>query len=492
MNRRITTLVMAASLVLGAWRSSAREWRSSDGSRTMQAKFVSLRGDQLTLAPATGAARSFAASAFSAADQKFATTAQAVADAAVKWGPQSFEVSQIVDGGCLCRLALPPSPGVKGPALFSGEMFFLTGEEAGTAAPGAKLTSRLLFGAGGRTFHPLKGGPAAIRAFALDAGEAAQTWLDTVGSGSTDPAVQSPIVSEPEIEVVTTRGIGIAIARTGLFVIDAAMAKDASSLLVFLDGDGKPASVVKTDEKLGLAVVSCELAAEPPRIGMKKASEIGQRVYAVSFELNANKRGMAKTPVVTLGVVSRFGDAKQTTFEHDAKISPESIGGYVVGMRGEVAGFFFRSQSTTRAPGARKTKAVAEQPPVFAESVSTQALGTFVDGISGVPALRTSPVETDVAVVGKELMKGTALVVAMHEVRKVRETVVAKTSVKTKAASPAGTAPPSAPDAAHPPPNATGWSLSKSGTRHNSKCRFYDAKLPCAVTDGKACKVCGG
>lgn len=474
----IPFVIMAGLLVGG--HAVGREWKSGDGTRTIQARFAGVRGDQLMLSLPKENAKPFPLSAFSEADRKFATTAQAIADAAAKWGPQSFEVSQALEGGCLCRLALAPAS-KSAPTLFSGEMFFLLGTESGKLEQGAQLSGRLLFGAGGRTFHPLKGEPLRIRAFALDIEEATQAWMDTVGSGSADPARQSPPVVEPEIEVVTTRGFAVAVSKAGLFVTDASLTQDADTLLVQLGGEAHPAKVVKFDEKLGLALVSCPLNAEPPRLGTKKPAELGQSVYAVSLELNGTKRALASEPAVSHGVVSRLGDAKVSTFEHDTKVPLESVGGFLVGMKGEALGVFFRSQSTTRALTSKKSKAAPVQDSPFGSCVSTAALAAFLDGVAGIPALRTAPTETDVGIVAKGLMKGTALVIATRNVQKPREILA---SSKSKA--PSGFAPP-APNA-----SATGWSLSKSGTRHNAKCRFFDANLPCAASDGKPCKVCGG
>lgn len=42
---------------------------------------------------------------------------------------------------------------------------------------------------------------------------------------------------------------------------------------------------------------------------------------------------------------------------------------------------------------------------------------------------------------------------------------------------------------------ATHWLNTKSGIRHNQKCRYYGKGAngrPCQPTEGKACKICGG
>jgi hypothetical protein len=38
----------------------------------------------------------------------------------------------------------------------------------------------------------------------------------------------------------------------------------------------------------------------------------------------------------------------------------------------------------------------------------------------------------------------------------------------------------------------SGYSISSTGKRHNSGCRFYNPAKPCGSGDGVACKICGG
>ena len=37
-----------------------------------------------------------------------------------------------------------------------------------------------------------------------------------------------------------------------------------------------------------------------------------------------------------------------------------------------------------------------------------------------------------------------------------------------------------------------GHSISSTGKRHNSRCRYYGTGKPCGAGDGIACKICGG
>jgi len=38
----------------------------------------------------------------------------------------------------------------------------------------------------------------------------------------------------------------------------------------------------------------------------------------------------------------------------------------------------------------------------------------------------------------------------------------------------------------------SGFSMSSTGKRHNSGCRYYNPSKPCGATEGTPCKICGG
>lgn len=472
---RQSCLLFAAALVADSL-VVAREWRSLDGQRAVQGAFVAVRGDQLVLL-SHNRPTSIPMSALAAEDRQFAQSAQAIAEGAVRWGPQSFEISQVMDHGMMCRLALPQTPG--SPVLYTGEMFFLVSAGPSKARPGDRLERVLLHAAGGRTYHPLKGDPSPVRAFALSAEEAAQVWTETVAKNQGDSARQSPPVYEPEIELVTTRGVGIIVGKSGLLVVDAGLVKGASTLVVHHGGEHHEATTIMTDEGPGLAVLSCKLALEPPRIGNRKPGVPGQDVYVLNAELGSTRKSISRSPTVTRGIISRPPEEKTGAFQHDAKITPESVGGFILGSRGEVLGIYFNSQSTSRSPEAKREKAISSPADPLGRGISTTFLAGFLDKIPGAGSLKSSAATGVIEETSKELMDGVLLVVSTREVRRVREPVASKPA-KSSPATPAGGA------------SATGWSLSKSGTRHNSKCRFYSAQSPCAATDGKPCKVCGG
>ncbi len=443
----------------------AREWKSADGSKTLAASFVSLAGDRIVLA-VSGKPSPFPLSAFSPADQQFAKNAQAIAEAAAKAGPQSFEINLVLDDGWLCRMALPGDP-KKGPLIFTGETFFLATADPAKGGKGRKLLEKVIFGAGGRTFHPLQGEPSAIRSLALDVETATQLWMDTAGSGSSDPARQSPPLIEPEIQIITRRGIGLMLAKEGLVLTGESLVKNAGSLVIRIEGREEAATVLKTGPALGIALLSCKAQLLPGKFGARKPVEVGQNIFAVTLELSPGRRTLAQ-PALTRGIVSKL--SKSDAFLHDAAIPPGSIGGCVIGEKGDVLGISFPESAD--ASGKSKASPAAE-PASLPVCIRTDAIAEFLKDTPAAAAMRSSLNNPEPSEAAKMLRASAVIVTASTEVR------------KTRGIAPAGKNPP-------PGGPVTGFSLSLQGVRHNSKCRFYSPQRPCAPTDGRPCKTCGG
>jgi len=464
----------------------AREWKSADGGKTVEAVFAGLRGDMLALRLG-GKPSVFPLAAFAPEDQQFAKNAQAIAETAAKLGPQSFELAHPVEDGSgwICRLALQTDPKAGGPKLFTGETFFLACKDATSHHQGARIENQVLYGAGGRTYHPLDGDPSMVRAYALDVEHATQVWMEVMSASGGDVGKQVPNVVEPDVETAVRHGFGVVIGRGGLVAIDPEIIKKGfTSLVIHHDGKDYPATPFSPKDKEGadiqmpdVQLVSCAVPLQPARIGTKKAVEVGQNVFAISYELNSSKKGFHSKAIVTRGIVSRFGTGGN--FQHDARLAPENPGGYLVSEKGDVAGFFFQTQ--TSGLSAKKGRPDA-QPAAegLGSCVSTQAISKLLEKIPGQSELRSGATTGDMEADGKALLASSVLVLATFEISKPRKISPSKAGAPA-AAMPPGTA-----------PAAAGWSLSKSGIRHNSKCQYFNARLPCQATEGRACKVCGG
>ena len=469
-------------LALIAAAAPARDWRSLDGTRTLQADFGGLKENQVLLKPAKGQTMVLPLAALSKEDQEFARLAQVSLNGAQVLGPQTLEVQSVVEGGAIARLGSQVPPG-KGPWVFTGEVFFLL-QPGAKLERGDRLEARPLFYAGNRTFQPLEGDASVIRAFALELEEAVNADLRIRMAAGGDPARLAPPVAEPLIELVTSRGLALPLGK-GLFITETNLLKDAATVVLHEDGKDLPVKILKQDDALGLALISCAHEMEPTRLLPREPAQVGQNIFALSIPLTSTRKSLAP-PVLTRGIVSKAGSG--STFQHDASITEDALGGYLLSERWEVLGVFFRSAS--RVEGRRSSRSSSESAPEAVPSLldclHSQSLEKlFVEAgkdksgrMPGVPSLKSGSLGRDAAEVIGLLRKSTGFIVATREVRH-------DPPAKKAAASPAAGAGPTA-------GGSTQFSLSGSGIRHNSRCRYFNAAKSCQAGEGKACKLCGG
>jgi hypothetical protein len=461
--------------------ATAREWRSADGSKTIEAEFGGLKDNLVLLKLPDGKASVLALGILSSSDQDFAKVAQVALNGAQVLTPQSFEIQIVVDGGYIARMGTQLA-GPKGPWTFAGETFFLPHGSL-KLERGDKLESKLLYYAGNRTFQPIEGDAAIIRAFDLTLDDAVNAELRIRMVAGADPAKLAPVIAEPLIEIVSTRGIALPIGK-GYFITETDLLKDAKTLVLHEGGKDLPAKVIKTEPKLGLALISCAYDVEPARLLPRQSAQVGQSIFALSIPLTSTRKNLAP-PTLTRGIISKAGSG--STFEHDASIDEDAIGGFVLSDKWEPLGVFFRSASRVEGQRSSRSKSTPTEPaPALLDCLHTASLEKlFIEGekdkakrMSGIPSLRSGSLGNEAKEVIDLLRKSTALVVTTHEVK--RDPPAPKTAPTAST----GTPPPAG--------GAAQFSLSGSGLRHNIRCRYFNAAKACAATDGKPCKICGG
>lgn len=460
--------------------AAAREWRSADGTKTIEAEFGGVKDDRVLLKLPDGKASVLALSALSSSDQDFAKAAQVALNGAQVLTPQTFEIQTVVEGGYIARMGSQLT-GPKSPWTFSGETFFLP-QGSLNLERGDKLESQMLYYAGNRTFQPIEGDSTIIRAFDLKLDDAVNAELRIRMVAGADAAKLAPLIAEPLIELVSTRGIALPIGK-GYFITETDLLENAKTLVVHEDGKDIPAKVIKTEPKLGLALISCAYEVEPARLLPRQPAQVGQSIFALSIPLTSTRKNLAP-PTLTRGIVSKAGSGG--TFEHDANIDDDAIGGFVMSDKWEPLGVFFRSASRVEGQRTSRSKSTpTETAPALLDCLHTASLEKlFIEGekdkakrMSGIPSLRSGSLGNEAKEVIALLRKSTVLVVTTHEVK--RDPPAPKT----------------APTATGTPPPAGGaaqFSLSGSGLRHNNRCRYFNAAKACAATDGKPCKICGG
>lgn len=450
--------------------TQARDWHSSDGARTVQGEFVKISTDQLWIRTAQGQPLQIKLTLLAAEDQAYAKSAQSAVSEGEKLGAATFEVTQTTPVGCLCRLAVKLS---NGSSMFTGEQFLLIGDAPGLPKKGARLDAKTLFFAGQITFHPQVGPPAPMRSFALALDPAAQSLADTLTGR------KAPVVYEPRVEISEKRVLGYAISLASpseaMFLVESAALEGAKSIDVDLGTEHSPATVVTKDDLLGVSVVACAGSFEPARLAPKKPIALGQTIYAVSYPLNSSKRGLGDT-TITKGIISKY-NGREARFEHDASVDPNAVGGVVLSEKGDVIGIMVSKQQPAKTESARtavEATSAALTPSNLSLCISTQELIPFINSVPRIPVQR-STLNFNLQDTSETLKRSTAII------RITRETIHDVTP------------PPITGNGITMPPGGTpGWSISKAGIRHNSKCKYFNERYPCQATEGTACKVCGG
>lgn len=446
---------------LAAWSiaclSSAHDWRSADGKREIKADFVALAQGKLTLKSPDGKPIAVDLTLLSPEDQALARAAQQSAEEAAKLVPITFEVQHVLDEGWLCLAGKQAEP-KQGPWVFSGEPFLWLTPDAKSGRQGDRIQNQRIFPAGLRTFHPKEGGPMLMRAYAATAELAAADVRAIQSASRGDVTMQAPPVHEPVVEFSVSRGLGLSVGKAGLVVVDAALLKDADSIVIHANKNQFPAKVEKTSEKQGFALLSCATTLEPGRFAARKEMDLGQPVFAVSFMLGSTKKAFTQ-PTVTKGIVSRLAGKGGAEFQHDAIIASESVGGYIVGEKGDVLGIYFGPGNTS----APKESPSDDRSVNLNAASSTEALSVFLESIPNLNASRVASSTPDVERCVENLRATSVLV-----------TVTRKVIHKIGG-------------------GADGvFSLSSSGVRHNAQCRYFRADKPCGPNEGKPCGICKG
>ena len=135
------------------------------------------------------------------------------------------------------------------------------------------------------------------------------------------------------------QGSGVVYNKQGYIVTNKHVIKNAGEIIIRLyDGSEYKAEVVGTDERSGIAVLRIDAEnLTPASFGNSDSLELGEMVLAIG-----NPLGLGQT--VTSGIISAKGtsDLRITGFEDfvqtDATINPDSYGGPLVNLNGEVVG----------------------------------------------------------------------------------------------------------------------------------------------------------
>jgi hypothetical protein len=476
---RLARSLLIGTITLSCSAAEAHTWQSAVGGKTLEAAFLGVKGKQVLLQGKEGKPTAFALELFSAEDQQFAHVAQRCVEEAAKSGSRTFQISQPLDHGALAKMG-SEMVAQKGKWIFTGTQFMLMTAGDTLLRRDQRFDAQTLYACGTRTFWPLEGEPTVIPAYSMDLETAAkwQQHYERQKGGGLPPEPEA--LMEPIVEIAQTYGLGLPVGPQ-LLITDAALVKDSQSILMHVEQKDVPVTVVKVDTKLGVAVLRHSAELEPGRFALRKPPELGQPIYSVAMELAPGRKGFLSSPSLTKGIISKLRSGG--AFLHDAARAPYSIGGYVLSEKGDVLGAYF--SSSTRLESKQTGISLPPPPPAdekegeLAECVRTDALERLLADIPGSAALKALSVD-ELPLAIKTLKQSSVLVVSTRELRRAPPPRK-KAQLAQEAGAQAGGA-----------KAATGFSISKTGLRHNAQCKFYRPDYPCEAAAGKPCKVCGG
>ncbi len=144
------------------------------------------------------------------------------------------------------------------------------------------------------------------------------------------------------------QGSGVVYNKKGFIVTNKHVIKNAGEIVIRLyDGSEYKAEIVGTDKRSDIAVLRIDAEGlTPAKFGNSDSLELGEIVLAIG-----NPVGLGQT--VTSGIISAKGTSnlRITGFEDfvqtDATINPDSYGGPLVNMNGEVVGISTRPPEQT-------------------------------------------------------------------------------------------------------------------------------------------------
>jgi hypothetical protein len=378
-----------------------------------------------------------------------ADPAQLMAEAK-KRGPVTFEVSQVLSTGIIIR---PAQKLGSGSLLFTGSPLYLRLDPKATLPKvGTRVKDQLLYPAGQVTVHPVSGDAQPMPAVAFTLESATQ-------------APPSSDVYEPLISVIEQRGLGFALSTDGLVLVEHSLLKDATDISIDIGKDRAPGVIVSSEPTLGYTVLRAKGPLKPARLAPRGALEVNQVLLAIHFTLQADARALV-APTAARCVVTQRIELKRPLLDHDAAPVAQALGGLLITEQCDVVGLLPGTPDVRAAKGSSLPTTFVLPPVSPTTALRTEMLLPFLSRQPKIEAHRQST----------ELRLNDALALAQASTLVVKVTREIRTERGPGAPIPAG----------------AGWSLSKSGLRHNSGCKFYNATYPCEVTAGRPCKVCGG
>ena len=323
----------ALLLLLAFTAANAREWRSSDGTRTFQGQIIEYLPPSVTVVKPDGQRITFNENLLSQADRRYCALANRVLEHSYAKIP--FTVFQVLSYGILCQELNDQNP------YFSDETMFIWGDFKDTVAENEAFRSNIYW-AGSYSYTTVDGNERTIRSFALSLDEAVAIWEYRLSPPQEDRGNERTVENrgskdKPRTETMASSGTGFAITDTGYIVTNAHVIAGARKTTILIHDQAVPAKVVVTDEQNDLAILKVEVETHALPIGLTDVVGLGDPIMVGGYP-NPDIQGISIK--LTRGVISGMKGIQDDIrhFQIDAAVQPGNSGGPLLNANGTVVG----------------------------------------------------------------------------------------------------------------------------------------------------------
>lgn len=306
--------------------AQAREWKSSDGTRTFEGQLVEYRPPNVTVYRKDGQRITFSEDLLSPQDRRYCALASRVLSNSYPQIP--YQVIQVLDYGLICVELQQQNP------YYSGETLFIWGDFRDTIAEKDAFRHDIYW-AGSYSYTNVEGVDRTIRSFTGSLDDAVAIWEYRLAPP--DPNERDDRSPKLTKESLSSSGTGFAVSGAGHIVTNAHVIEGAKSIKVRIGEEMTEAKVIATDAPNDLAILKVAAATTPLRISDTTTPKIGDEITVGGFP-NPDIQGTSLK--LTRGVISGMKGIKDDIrhFQIDAAVQPGNSGGPLLSATGDVVG----------------------------------------------------------------------------------------------------------------------------------------------------------
>ncbi len=305
---------------------SAREWKSSDGSRTFQGQLISYLPPQVTVVRTDGTRITFREDLLSQADKRYCFLANRVLSSSFPNIP--YKVIQVLDYGLLVNELPTNNP------YYSNEFMMIWGNYKQTVAENEAYGGNIYW-AGSYSYKTVNGDERTIRSFAMSLDEAVAIWEYRLSPpDQTSKGERTPKLTK---ESLSSSGTGFAVTSIGHVVTNAHVVDGARKISVRIGDKLVAARLVAIDQQNDLAVLKVDSTTLPLKIGATDSVKLGDEITVGGFP-NPDIQGTSLK--LTRGVISGMKGIQDDVrhYQIDAAVQPGNSGGPLLSTSRSVVG----------------------------------------------------------------------------------------------------------------------------------------------------------